>query len=73
MKYTKAKKGMIVIKVDLEKAYDRPEWVSVEQTLVDAGVPDKLINFIKKLISSGSSRLVWNGDATNSIKPIRGP
>lgn len=72
MRYIKAKKGAIVIKVDLEKAYDRVEWGFVEHILMDTGVPGKLLNVIMKLVSSGSCRLVWNDDAIDSIKPSRG-
>lgn len=72
MKRTKSRKGMVVLKVDLEKAYDQLEWGFVGQTLEDAGEPGELSNVILKLISSGSCRLAWNSDATDSIKPSKG-
>lgn len=71
MRYTKAKKGAIVIKMDLEKAYDRLEWGFIVQTLEDAWVPDKLSAVIMQLISKEPRRLFWNGDATDTIKPSR--
>lgn len=44
----------------------------MEQTFVHARLSGKLVNVIMKLISSGSCRLVWNGEATDSIKLSRG-
>lgn len=45
-RYKKVRRGAILIKVDLEKAYDRLEWSFVEEILRDAGLPDGLINVI---------------------------
>lgn len=70
--FTKAKKGDVIIKIDLEKAYDIMEWAFVEETLVDAGVPSKIVYAIMQLLAKGSCRLIWNGEATDSFKPSRG-
>lgn len=72
MRFTKARKGAVVLKVDLDKAYDRIEWGFVEKTLEDARLPRKLVYVIMQIISSGSCRLIWNWEATDSIKPSRG-
>lgn len=72
MKHTKAKKGSFVIKLDMEKAYDRLEWTFIESTLIDAGIPTSLVTVIMKMISSGSCRLLWNGEVTDSIRSSRG-
>lgn len=72
MKRTKSRRGMVVMKVDLEKSCDRLEWQFIGKILEDDGVPGELSNIILKLISNGSCRLAWNGDATDCIRPSRG-
>lgn len=71
-RYTRAKKGAIMIKVDLEKAYDRLEWSLIEESLIDAGIPNNLTKVIMSLVTSSSCRLLWNGDIANEIKQSRG-
>lgn len=56
-RYSKARKEGAMIKVDLEKAYDRMEWAFVEGTLRDEGLPSKLSDAIMQLITRGSCRL----------------
>lgn len=72
MRFTKAKSGPFVIKLDMDKAYDLLEWSFIENTLHDAGLPDSLVLVIMKMVSTGSCRLLWNREATDVIKPSRG-
>lgn len=72
IRYTKAKRGSIIIKLDLEKAYDRLEWNFIESTLHDAALPSKLVSAIMRMVTTGSCRLIWNGKKTNVTKPTRG-
>lgn len=72
MRLTKARKGAALIKVDLDKAYDRMERRFVEDTLEDAGLPCQLRDVIMQNISCGSCHLLWNGELTDIIKPSRG-
>lgn len=65
LRYTKARKGGMISKIDMEKAYDRMEWDFVEETLGDANIPQALIKAIMKLIQKSSCRLIWNGEATD--------
>lgn len=62
----------MVVKLDLEKAYDRLEWPFVEDTLVDADLPPHLISIIMKCITATCCRLLWNGEVTDPIRPTRG-
>lgn len=55
---TKSRRGAVIIKVDLEKAYDRMEWAFIEHTLVDTGLPSKIIKVIMQLLALGSCRLI---------------
>lgn len=72
LRYTTARKGGMVLKLDLEKAYDRLEWSFVEETLEDLGIPSKLIAVIMGMLRRSSCRLLWNGDSTEAFKPSRG-
>lgn len=61
-----------MIKMDLEKTYDRLEWKFIEETLIDASIPDNLIGVTMEMLRRSSCRLMWNGEATEAIKPTRG-
>lgn len=51
----------MIIKVDLEKAYDRLEWHFIKQTLVEAGLPQLMVDVIMECITNASFHLLWNG------------
>lgn len=72
LRFTKVKKGVAIIKVDLKKAYDRLEWAFVESTMEDMGLRGNTVNVIMQLLSRGSCRLVWNEEATDTFMPSRG-
>lgn len=72
LRHTKAKKGGMIIKLDLEKAYDRLEWSFVEESLIDASVPRKLVSVIINILQRSTCKLLWNGETTETIKPTRG-
>ncbi|MCH86708.1 RNA-directed DNA polymerase (Reverse transcriptase), partial [Trifolium medium] len=65
-------KGYMIIKLDLEKAYDRLEWNFIEDTLMKLQLPHQLISLIMKCISPNSLSLNWNGSITDSFKSSRG-
>ncbi|XP_012086083.1 uncharacterized protein LOC105645161 [Jatropha curcas] len=66
-----AKKSML-IKVDLEKAYDRVRWDFLQDTLLDVGITHSLSNAIIRCISSSSMHISWNGGLSKSFYPSRG-
>lgn len=66
--FTKARKGVAIIKVDLDKAYDRMECGFVDQTLEDTCLLVQLRDVIMQSILCGSRRLIWNGEITDMIK-----
>lgn len=53
MRCTKAKKGSVTIKLDLDKAYDRLEWSFIEDSLRDAALPDNLIFVVMRMVTLG--------------------
>lgn len=72
IRFTKSRNGGMVIKIDLEKAYDRMAWEFVEDTLKDASIPSNNIIVIMNLLRRSSCRLLWNGEQTVRIKLLRG-
>lgn len=44
----------------------------MEETLTDASIPSSMINVIMGILSKSTSRLIWNGEVTEAIKPSRG-
>lgn len=61
----------MIIKIHLEKAYDRLEQGFIKETLIDAGLPMQNVETTCKCIKSRAFRLLWNGEVTDMIKPKR--
>ncbi|CAL1393436.1 unnamed protein product [Linum trigynum] len=68
----KGKRGGIVLKIDLEKAYDRLRWDFLRDTLKEVGLPSLWINCIMFCVESNKMRLLWNGELSDPITPTRG-
>lgn len=58
----------MIIKIDLEKAYDRLERGFINETLLDVGVAQRLASVITECISKASFHFVWNGEFPDVIK-----
>lgn len=68
MRTKKRAKGWMVIKIDLEKAYDKLNWCFIRETLEDIGLPQNFITMVWHCISSPKMRMLWNREAlTNSL------
>jgi hypothetical protein len=65
----KGRKGIMTIKVDLGKAYDRLHWDFISDTLSKAKLPSNLVTLIMKCIESNSINVLWNGNATVDFSP----
>lgn len=57
----------MVVKVDLEKAYDRISWSFLEETLDLIGLPSKLKVAIMDCVSSATMQVLWNGEPSTSF------
>ncbi|CAL1380726.1 unnamed protein product [Linum trigynum] len=68
----KGKKGGLVIKIDLEKAYDRLHWSFLRDTLGEIGLPSTWINRIMTCVEKNKMRISWNGELTSTFRPSRG-
>lgn len=73
MKRKKGKQGMMAIKIDLKKAYDRIEWDLLEGVWHKVGFELHLMPLIMKyMYLSASLSVLWNGVQLQSFKPSRG-
>lgn len=61
-----------VLKVDLRKAYDSPEWCFLKQLMIDMGFPAKFISWIMNCVTTVSYSLLINGGLTKPFKAKRG-
>jgi hypothetical protein len=62
----------MVVKIYLEKTYDRLEWSFVRQVLLHFGFPIAIIKLIMSYVSSTSTSLLVNGGKLDSFLTSRG-
>ncbi|XP_020096969.1 uncharacterized protein LOC109716078, partial [Ananas comosus] len=63
---------MMIVKYDMEKAYDRVRWDSVTTVLSLMRFPIKWVNWIMACISSPTYAFIINGKASDWIQPAGG-
>ena len=68
----KGKEGFMIIKVDLERAYDQLEWSFVRSMLVSLGFHLDTVELILSCISTTMAALLFNGDQIGEICPYHG-
>jgi hypothetical protein len=62
----------MIVKVDLEKAYDRVSWTFLRNILDIIGLSEKLANLLMYCIQSSKLSVLWNGEKLESFSPSRG-
>ena len=72
MTLSRSKIGIMAIKIDLEKAYDRLEWSFIRRTLQHFNLPQWWIDLIMSCISFSHLSILVNGEKTDSFAPSRG-
>lgn len=72
MTISKSKKGIMAIKVDLEKAFDRLEWGFIRQALIFFKFSPDWISLIMSCISFSNLSILLNGDRLKPFQPSRG-
>ncbi|GKV26879.1 hypothetical protein SLEP1_g36097 [Rubroshorea leprosula] len=68
----KGRVGDMVVKLDLEKAYDRLEWSFIREALTFFKFPPKFISLVMSCVSSSSISILVNGNKTDAFLPSRG-
>ncbi|GLT37826.1 hypothetical protein SLA2020_121150 [Shorea laevis] len=68
----KGRVGDMIVKLDLEKAYDRIEWSFIREALLFFKFPPTLIKIIMSCISSTKFSILINGGISDSFQPSRG-
>ncbi|XP_019167626.1 PREDICTED: uncharacterized protein LOC109163328 [Ipomoea nil] len=64
--------GWLIMKIDLEKAYDRLSWSFIYDTLNDIGFNHAWRRNINECISTSRLSVLWNGQHTEWFRPGRG-
>ena len=71
-KTRKPKSGLMSIKLDLQKAYDRVNWEFIRTILLHLGFDEVFTGWIVACISSVSFEVLVNGGKTEGFTPNRG-
>lgn len=72
MNKMKERKKFMVIKIDLEKAYDRLNWDFIRQCLQALNFSEEFIQLIMACMTSSTLQVLWNCDRTEKIIPSKG-
>ena len=73
IRHSKGKReGLVALKLDISKTYDRIEWDFVKGVMQKLGFPKKWVNLTMNYISTTSFSVLINGVAKGLIHPQRG-
>ena len=72
MRRKQGNRGSMIIKLDLEKAYDCLRWPFVRETLLEAKIPQRLVEVILNCVSTASFSILWHGECTQGFIPTGG-
>ncbi|XP_022752295.1 uncharacterized protein LOC111301045 [Durio zibethinus] len=64
--------GHMIVKLDLEKAYDKLEWGFIRKVLTFFNLPKSWISLIMSCVSSSSISILMNEGMLKKFKPSRG-
>ena len=68
----KGRMGQLVLKLDLEKAYDRLEWGFIRKVLNFFKFPPSFVDLVLECVSTSSLSILVNGGQLENFKPSRG-
>lgn len=72
MRSRQGNKGHMILKIDLQKAYDRLDWNFIRNTLEEIGMNAKWVNNIMSCVETSKMKILWNGKQLEQIIPTRG-
>ncbi|CAM8982260.1 unnamed protein product [Rhodiola kirilowii] len=64
--------GLLSLKIDMSKAYDRVDWMFLERILLKMGFDETWVRRVLKCVCSISYKVKVNGDISEQIIPGRG-
>ena len=64
--------GVMSLKLDMSKAYDRMEWCFLEAVLVRLGFDDHWVGLIMQCVSTAKYAFLINGKPCGKLQPSRG-
>lgn len=62
MRSKKGNVGHMVLKIDLEKAYDKLSWNFLQETLQEVGLSQQWVKNIMACVTTSRLVIIWNGD-----------
>ena len=68
----KGKEGLMAIKLDLSKAFDRVEWLCLEMIIRKLGFHEQWISLTMMFVKTATYSILINGEPKGSIRPSRG-
>ncbi|CAL1410531.1 unnamed protein product [Linum trigynum] len=72
MSLKRGKKGLMVLKVDLAKAYNRINWSFLRSTLEAARLSNDFIELVMACITTIIIQVLWHESCSEDFKPTRG-
>ena len=72
MRSKQGKRGLMMIKIDFEKAYDRLRWSFIRESLLELHLPRNLVEVVMNCIESAKLSILWNGEPMEAFRPSRG-
>ena len=69
----KGKEALMAVNLDMSKAYDRIEWVYLEEMMRRMGFHERWISLIMMCLTTVGYSVLINGEAKGKINPTRGP
>ncbi|KAK2646300.1 hypothetical protein Ddye_021495 [Dipteronia dyeriana] len=70
--WKKGKKGVLALKLDMSKAYDRVVWDFISGMMTKLGFSEAWVDRILRCVKSISFSYMINGDVCSFVKPSRG-
>ena len=64
--------GYMVVKIDMEKVYDKLEWSFIREVLTKINLPQNILDLIMNCVSSSSSSILFNEGSLEPFLPSRG-